>query len=223
MPERLTYTDDYESRVHRARYEFAAKVISGGVVLDVATGTGCGGMHLLALNPQITELVAVDRNRHDLWRKCTDSAVHKVHFVAANASQLPFPDNCFDYVVSFETIEHLPDEKPFLRAIHKTLKRSGKLIISTPNWGVESLAKTPNLYHINHFSQRRLTETLERHFQNLESFGQRPYTWYEKPPAFPGKGLLLRLLERSGAYNRDVKVRKGLAEPINLIAVGTKM
>lgn len=41
MPERPAYTDDYESRVHRARYKLAASIIGGGC------GAGCCDRHRL--------------------------------------------------------------------------------------------------------------------------------------------------------------------------------
>lgn len=45
----------------------------------------------------------------------------------------PFNDNCFDYVVSIEGIEHIENQFSFLREISRILKPGGRLILTTPN------------------------------------------------------------------------------------------
>jgi len=46
--------------------------------------------------------------------------------------KIPFPDETFDVVVSFQVLEHVPDPKLMLREIHRVLKKSGKLLITAP-------------------------------------------------------------------------------------------
>lgn len=45
---------------------------------------------------------------------------------------LPFPDGCFDVVVSLETIEHLLDPDALLEEVKRVLAPGGCLILSTP-------------------------------------------------------------------------------------------
>lgn len=58
-----------------------------------------------------------------------------------------FPDNFFDYVLSWHTIEHVPDAKKLLLEIHRITKKDCKLRIGTPhinnfsNWSNHIIAK----------------------------------------------------------------------------------
>jgi len=47
-------------------------------------------------------------------------------------TKLPFDDDFFDLVCSFETLEHLPNDKYILKEMVRVLKNSGTLIISLP-------------------------------------------------------------------------------------------
>jgi SAM-dependent methyltransferase len=46
---------------------------------------------------------------------------------------LPFPDSCFDVVVSREGIEHLAGPFLFLRELSRVLRPDGQLFLTTPN------------------------------------------------------------------------------------------
>ena len=47
---------------------------------------------------------------------------------------IPFPDDTFDLAIFSEVIEHLPNSpKPLLAEIHRTLRKEGWLILTTPN------------------------------------------------------------------------------------------
>lgn len=57
-------------------------------------------------------------------------------FVQADLCDLPFQDNCADYIESLDTIEHLPFRKTgtaFLE-MYRVLKPGGKLCLLTPNF-----------------------------------------------------------------------------------------
>lgn len=46
---------------------------------------------------------------------------------------LPFADESFDVVVAGEVVEHVTDERRFLREVHRVLKGGTRLILTTPN------------------------------------------------------------------------------------------
>lgn len=46
---------------------------------------------------------------------------------------LPFPENCFDYIYSMGTIEHVPDYELALQEMFRVLKQGGTAIIGVPN------------------------------------------------------------------------------------------
>lgn len=60
----------------------------------------------------------------------------KLKFVQGDATKLQFEDNTFDIVVSFSTIEHIPDKelrKKALREIARVTKRNGYVVVTVPN------------------------------------------------------------------------------------------
>lgn len=97
--------------------------------------------------------------------------------VVGNAKDLGkiFSPKSFDTVVAAELIEHLENPAQFLRGIHRILKDSGRLIISTPNpYHLSTLIAnvlfirpeftahvTHDPYHINLFPYRNMVTLLE--------------------------------------------------------------
>ena len=56
-----------------------------------------------------------------------------VIYVRANALALPFRDNYFDQAFAFEVIEHIVNDKQFLKEIRRVTKPNGSIIMSTPH------------------------------------------------------------------------------------------
>jgi ubiquinone/menaquinone biosynthesis C-methylase UbiE len=53
-------------------------------------------------------------------------------FIQTSVVDLPFRDCYFDYVLSLETLEHVPDPVGFLQELYRTLKWGGTLVMSLP-------------------------------------------------------------------------------------------
>ena len=52
--------------------------------------------------------------------------------VIGSVTKLPFPDNTFDYVICFETLEHTDNPFKAMSEINRVLKKGGMFIGSTP-------------------------------------------------------------------------------------------
>lgn len=46
---------------------------------------------------------------------------------------MPFANNIFDYVVSFDVIEHIESDTVFLSEARRVLKKEGRIFLETPN------------------------------------------------------------------------------------------
>jgi ubiquinone/menaquinone biosynthesis C-methylase UbiE len=59
----------------------------------------------------------------------------KIHFIAADATWLPFKDALVDIIVAADFIEHIDDigKERFLNEAARVLSRNGRMIIFTPN------------------------------------------------------------------------------------------
>ena len=75
-------------------------------MLDAACGEGYGTALLAAAGARSAVGVDLDE-RTDRPRR--GATTRRPEFVRGDVAQLPFEDDAFDLVVSFETIEHVPD------------------------------------------------------------------------------------------------------------------
>ncbi|MBM7097490.1 class I SAM-dependent methyltransferase [Bacillus sp. H-16] len=118
---------------HLARYYFAFPYASGRV-LDIACGTGYGTkMIAKGRKKSITSITGVDINV-DTIEYARKTYFHPLlSFTAGNALDPSLRDEIgtFDTIISFETIEHVPNDRQFLKSLINLLNPGGTLLIST--------------------------------------------------------------------------------------------
>lgn len=86
-----------------------------GTVLDI----GCGDQ------PYADRLSGTDYIGLDISTK------NKIIDVMGDATRLPFADESFDYVISTQVLEHLPEPTRFFNEIERVLRPEGKALVST--------------------------------------------------------------------------------------------
>jgi SAM-dependent methyltransferase len=163
---------------HRSRYRFATQFAAGKRVLDVASGAGFG---LQMLKHAGACPVGLDYDAEALTQvRRLEAAARLVH---ADATRLPFSDASVDLVVSFETIEHVPDAQALVTEIRRVLKPDGRLVLSTPNraFGPEE-RHTQNPFHVREFTADELRDLLKASFNHVQLYGQRPSGAYRYVP-----------------------------------------
>ena len=104
----------------------ARKEGGGGRLLDI--GCGCGDKTTL-LSLKAKEVIGLDLQ--NIFYKPWVSS--KLSFCRADALHLPISDQTFDYIVSFDVLEHIEHDVGFVRETWRVLKPNGTLIIETPN------------------------------------------------------------------------------------------
>lgn len=157
---------------HINRYNFVLRLVPNKFVLDVACGTGYGAELIsrtanLAIGVDVSREALIYANQHY-------GNHHNIGFVLSDACHLPFRDNTFDVVVSFETIEHLHYPEIFLQRIACVLKMNETLIVSTPNGQIYSQKQKPSLnsFHFREFNIKDFSQLLSTCFVNIEFYGQ---------------------------------------------------
>lgn len=158
---------------HQHRYNEAIKGMkSGDTILDIACGTGFGTAALAeatlgkVIGGDIAEEAIIECKKN--WAK------PNLDFQAMDGTALPFADNHFDAIVSFETIEHTTSYLAMLKEFARTLKPGGQLILSTPNAAITSPdGKIGNPYHTQEFRYSELKKILESIFSETSLAGQR--------------------------------------------------
>ena len=129
-------------------------------MLEIGTGTGYG-VDIIA--PNASEFVTLDKYRSS----CVDSLPANSRFVEAKVPPLPFEDEVFDCVVSFQVIEHIKRDKLFVKEVMRVLRPGGKFIVSTPN---RPMSLTRNPWHVREYSADELRQLLSD-FSSVEQLG----------------------------------------------------
>ncbi len=76
-------------------------------------------------------------------------ASENLEFITADCVHLPFDDDEFDTVVSFETLEHLEDHQGLMTEFRRVLKPEGFLLLSTPDKAIYTdLQQNQNEFHL---------------------------------------------------------------------------
>lgn len=155
---------------HAARYVFSLPFVDGKRVLDIACGTGYGIAILKSTAAHVTG-VDVDANAvAEAKAECGGKAA----VLLGNGLGLPFADASFDVITSFETLEHLHERATFLSELHRVLRPSGILLLSTPNANysqpVDGIPSNP--FHIHEYTPDELRRELEARFAIERFLGQ---------------------------------------------------
>ncbi|WP_270182600.1 class I SAM-dependent methyltransferase [Alkalihalobacillus sp. CinArs1] len=158
---------------HLARYYFASEFVKGRT-LDIASGSGYGSQYLAKKNKSIiTELVGADRSIEAITYARGRYHHPLVTYECADAldPKLPSKLGQFDSIVSFETLEHVEDDRQFLRNLMKMLKTGGTLIVSTP-FGRGRGKPTNEPFHIHQLTEEEFRELLSP-YKKVDYYYQR--------------------------------------------------
>lgn len=152
---------------HRARYIFGAQVVEGRSVLDASCGTGYG-IEILSKAGAAT-VTGVDISAEAIGEAKSRFGKFAAELVEADLRKLPFEDDSFDAVVSFETIEHMEEPQKALAELDRVLRPDGILVISSPN---PDGYVGGNEHHVHEFRPAELREAVGGLRKNLTSFRQ---------------------------------------------------
>ena len=167
MDATLDMFDEKRREFHLDRYRFACQRVAGKRVLDCATGTGYG-VRLLREIGNAAEVVGVDIELRAIRYASKNHRVGATQFLCSSADRLAMPDGCVDIIVSFETIEHVPDDYALVEEFYRVLRPNGQLIVSTPNqW---PLKDTP--FHVREYDLDSFVNVLKPRFDCEEIYNQ---------------------------------------------------
>ncbi len=101
-------------------------------VLEIGCGNGSLTEYLFDKGAKVTAIDLSEKYLLTARERFRRKIVPEV-FVYMSGDELKFPAESFDYVVSFDLIEHIPDTKKHLEEVKRVLKNSGKYFFQTPN------------------------------------------------------------------------------------------
>ena len=157
---------------HVSRYEFACDYVKDKKILDIACGVGYGSKMFLEHNAK--SVIGCDLSNESLDYAKEHFSGKNIEFYKKDIRSLDFPDETFDCIVSFETLEHVKEQEIVLRELNRVLKKGGMLIISTPNKDVRSSdEENTNAFHEKELSVNEFKDLISTNFPKFELYSQR--------------------------------------------------
>ncbi len=181
--ERLeTFVFNENTIEHLHRYAIAMELAAGKKVLDIASGEGYGTNMMAAV---ATEVVGVDIDAETIANAQQKYTKSNLSFKTGSADAIPCKSDCFDLVVSFETIEHHDRHHEMMAEIKRVLKPGGMLLISSPDKKYYSdLTGYKNPFHVKELYQQEFEDLLAQYFK---------HTSYSRQKNFVGSLIIPRL------------------------------
>jgi 2-polyprenyl-3-methyl-5-hydroxy-6-metoxy-1,4-benzoquinol methylase len=181
-----------------ARYEHGAKLVPGKRVMDCACGAGYGSWTLGRAGAK--SVVGVDLSSKAVAWASANFALPNVQFRQATPDRFPLDDGEVELAISFETIEHVPEQAApnFVRELARVLEPGGTLLLSTPLTRGAARLKPDNEFHLREYDEDELAALLAPCFVIEKRFGQhsREAAQFARAKKAPG----LRALIGSGAH-----------------------
>lgn len=152
-------SDNYVFQRSILAYYKAAELVSGDV-LEIGTGMGYG---VEVVAPAADKYVTIDKS-------CAYNVElpANAEFRQMTVPPLDFADESFDYVISFQVIEHIKNDKEFVAEVSRVLRKGGKFIVSTPN---APMSLTRNPWHVREYKAEELKELLSKEFSQIDMMG----------------------------------------------------
>lgn len=122
----------YGRSVERYLRERRLPLPAGASILDAGCGTGLLTLALLRVLERPARITAVDLSARSLQtaRRAVERSAwvarHEISFVRANVLELPFPDDCFDFVMTSGVLEYVPLSEG-MRELDRVLAPGGYL------------------------------------------------------------------------------------------------
>ena len=154
-----------------ARYSFANRFIQNKVVLEA----GCGARDsALMLSKSAKKVIAIDKSKEAIKFAEKKFIAKNITYLTMDCLDMKFQDCAFDAVISLEVIEHVLDERLYLKNIKRVLKQEGIYLGSTINReriGLDS-NHLKGRYHIKEYDLFEYKNLLKKYFRDIKIYGQ---------------------------------------------------
>lgn len=163
---------------HLVTYDYVRDMVQGREVLDFGCGSGYGTARIAK---DCKRIIGIDISVDVVDYARSKFQADNLHFTAITPVEqqpLPFADQSFDVVLSFQVIEHVPDVGRYLSEIGRVLRPGGIFVVATPDRSSRllPLQKPWNMFHLHEYSDAELKDALSACFARvmIKRMGGRP-------------------------------------------------
>jgi ubiquinone/menaquinone biosynthesis C-methylase UbiE len=204
---------DVESRTHKARAALAVLRDALGERLNVLNllnvGASSGAMDDVFASA-FESVVGIDIDETAIEHAQRHYTRENLHFLVADALNVPYPAASFDVVVCSQIYEHVPDQPALFREIHRVLKPGGacyfaatnRLVLVEPHYRLWFLSWLPRPLADGYL---RLRGRADRYYERMHTLP----TLRRLTAAFEVVDYTERMLADPHAYAIDYLVRPG--------------
>lgn len=167
-------------RDHMARYELAYKFLrnnSHEIGLDCFCGNGYGSYYLATKLGKNISILGVDGSEEAINFANRYYNCERVFF---SHKLFPFslPKNALDFVISFESIEHVENGNLMIENLIHSLTEGGHIIFSVPNEKIHSLKLNHHPFHKKHYDDAEIKQIFKGYRMRLvKQYGQDVYVF----------------------------------------------
>ena len=174
IPEHFESKEEYLVYLrHLFAYEFAKDtLLKNSCVLEVGCGEGYGTN---LLSQHVRKIIGLDVDKNTIAQAsrkyCSESCVFEVY----DGVRIPYNDNTFDAVVSFQVIEHLQDDINYVSEVYRVLKEHGSFVLTTPNrtYRLKPGQQPWNRFHVREYDPHEFENILHSKFSDVTVWGIR--------------------------------------------------
>lgn len=157
------------------RHVFVYEILSNKLkatdsVLEIGFGEGYG-THLIS--GYVDSVIGLDVEKKAVEYANEKYGSENCSFQSYDGLKIPFEENTFDSIVSYQVIEHVDKDEYFLKEIHRVLKEGGTLYLTTPNrlHRLDPGEEPWNPFHEREYSPEQLKGLLGNIFSEVKLFG----------------------------------------------------
>jgi len=163
---------------HRARYKKVIEFLKDKPVkfgLDCFCGNGYGTYYVNE-NLKNVCMLGIDGSSEAVVCAEKNYSTHR-NFFSYKLFPFELPKNTFDFVICYESLEHVDDGNGMYRVLADSLKPGGYLFISVPNEEINNRLLNHHPFHKKHYTDVEIRNILHSDFTVLTSFGQNVYVF----------------------------------------------
>jgi SAM-dependent methyltransferase len=156
--------------MHLKSYEEAATLSEGKAVLDLGCNNGYG---TTVISRVCDRVVGLDVSPTAIADAREQYGNRGIDFRLFDGQSIPFPDDSFDVVVTFQVVEHIENTATYLSEIARVLRPNGVALFTTPNAAIrlDPGMKPWNHFHVREYLVEELSTLLRATFSGVSVKG----------------------------------------------------